>query len=206
MLLYYLTPLWSTLLARWILKQPITPLRWVAIVFALAGMLVILGIDVGVPWPRNFGDWLGLASGLMWAVAAVRLHTDRANHPLEITFGFVGWGFVICLLLPLLPIAGSAALPDMNTLAGTLHWLLPILAVIVLPGALAAMWGARLIDPGIVGILFMTEIIVGTITVAIWAGEPFGMREIAGILLISTAGVIESVWELIKRPRSTRPV
>ena len=31
MLLYYLTPVWSTLLACWILKQPITRLRWFAI-------------------------------------------------------------------------------------------------------------------------------------------------------------------------------
>ena len=28
MLLYYLTPVWSTLLARLFLKEPITPLRW----------------------------------------------------------------------------------------------------------------------------------------------------------------------------------
>ena len=49
------------------------------------------------------------------------------------------------------------------------------------------------VDPGIVGILFMTEIIVGTITVAIWAGEPFGAREIIGVVLISGAGLAESL-------------
>lgn len=199
MLLYYLTPIWSSLLALWVLKQPITLLRWVAIVLAFAGMLIIFGIDVGVPWPRNFGDWLGLASGVMWAVAAVRLHTDRSNHPLEITFGFVGWGFIICLALPLLPSAHAASVPDLSTITETLHWLIPVLAIVVIPGSFAAMWGARLVDPGIVGILFMTEIIVGTITVAIWAGEPFGARELIGILLISVAGLIESVWDLVKR-------
>ncbi len=50
-----------------------------------------------------------------------------------------------------------------------------------------------MLSPGIVGILFMTEISVGSVTAALWAGEPFGGREIAGILLISSAGVAESL-------------
>ena len=203
MMLFYLTPVWSTLLARWILKEPITALRWTAIGLAMTGMLVIFGIDVGVPWPRNFGDWLGLVSGIMWACAAVRLNLDRTNHPLEITFGFFAWGMLFCLALPLLSVAGAAAIPEIDAVILSLPWLMPLLALIVVPGAFAAMWGARLIDPGIVGILFMTEIIIGTITVAIWAGEPFGLREITGVLLICAAGLIESVWDLIKRPSPT---
>jgi hypothetical protein len=39
----------------------------------------------------------------------------------------------------------------------------------------------------------MTEISVGTVTAALWAGEPFGLREITGVLLISIAGLAESV-------------
>ena len=33
---------------------------------------------------------------------------------------------------------------------------------------------------GLVGLLFMTEISVGAITAAIWSGDPFGWREVAG--------------------------
>lgn len=205
MLLFYLTPIWSSLLARWFLGQPITLLRWVAIALAFAGMLVIFGVDIGVPWPRNFGDWLGLASGMMWAAAAVRLNMDRSNHPIEITFGFLFWGLITCLAMSLLPISDPGVLPEASVVVGTLHWLFPIVAIMIVPGAFAAMWGARLIDPGIVGILFMTEIIVGTITVAIWAGEPFGARELIGVLLITCAGAIESLWDVFKRPTPSRP-
>ncbi len=200
MLLFYLTPVWSTLLARMILREPITGLRWLAIAMALAGMLVIFGIDIGVPWPRNFGDWLGLASGVLWAIAAVRLNLDRSNDPIELTFVFFVWATITCVAVVMLPNVGPSSIPALGDIAGTLPWLLPMLALIVVPGAYAAMWGARLVDPGIVGILFMTEIIVGTITVAIWAGEPFGAREVTGITLITTAGLLESVWNAIRRP------
>jgi len=200
MMLFYLTPVWSTLLARWILKEPITALRWFAIALAFAGMLIIFGIDIGVPWPRNFGDWLGLGSGVLWAIAAVRLHLDRTNDPIDLTFSFFVWATIICVAMAFMPLGSPSSIPQAGAVWGTLYWLMPILAFIVVPGAYAAMWGARLVSPGIVGILFMTEVIVGTITVAIWAGEPFGAREIIGITLISAAGLIESVWELFKRP------
>ncbi len=203
MLLFYLTPVWSTLLACWLLKLPITRLRWGAIALAFAGILVIFGIDIGVPWPRNAGDWFGLASGLFWAMAAVRLNLDRDCDPIDITFGFFAWAAIFSAAGLLLPLS-SAPAPAWETLASVMIWLLPLLALIAVPGAYAAMWGARLIDPGIVGILFMGEIVVGTITVAIWAGEPFGAREIIGCALIVAAGMIESVWDVWhgrKRPQ-----
>jgi drug/metabolite transporter (DMT)-like permease len=201
MLLFYLTPVWSTLLARMILGEVITRLRWLAIALALAGMLVILGIDVGVPWPRNIGDWMGLASGMMWAVAAVRLNQDRSCHPVDITFGFFTWGVLISFAAMLAPLPGEMTAPTLSAVTSSLWWLAPAVALVAVPGALAAMWGARLIDPGIVGILMMTEIVAGTMTVALWAGEPFGLREVTGVTLILLAGVLESVWELWKNRR-----
>jgi drug/metabolite transporter (DMT)-like permease len=202
MLLFYLTPIWSSLLARWFLKQPITIMRWFAIALALSGLLIILGIDVGVPWPRNVGDWFGLISGISWAIAAVRLNLDDRNDPMEITFTFFTWGGLLCLALTLVLTGGLADAPAWSTIQPTLIWLLPMVALIILPGSYATMWGARLIDPGIVGILLMTEIITGTVTIAIWAGEPFGWRELTGVLLIAGAGLIESLWEVWRRRRT----
>ena len=49
-------------------------------------------------------------------------------------------------------------------------------------------------NPGVVGILFMTEISVASITAAIWAGEPFGLRELSGVILISLAGLSEFLF------------
>ncbi len=193
MLLFYLTPVWSTLLARIFLKEPVTGARWVAIALGFAGILVIFGVDTGIPWPRNVGDWMGLAAGIVWAVAAVRMRSDSRNHAIEFTTVQFGWATLLAFGVAFLPIAGAGPAPGLDRVAGVLPWLLPVVLLVVIPGTFAAMWGTRLLNPGIVGILFMTEISVGTITAALWAGEPFGMREIVGVLLISGAGLAESL-------------
>ncbi len=205
MLLFYLTPVWSTLLARIFLKEPITGARWVAIALGFAGMLVIFGLDTGIPWPRNAGDWMGLAAGIVWAVAAVRIRSDNRNHAIEFTTVLFGWATLLALGVAFLPIAGAGPVPEIGRIAGVLPWLLPVVLLVVIPGTFAAMWGTRLLNPGIVGILFMTEISVGAVTAALWAGEPFGAREIIGILLISGAGLAESLqapfaWRRTKAP------
>ena len=192
-LLYYLTPVWSTLLARIFLKEPITLGRSIAIALGFAGILVIFGVDTGIPWPRNFGDWMGLASGIVWAMAAVRMRSDSHNRAIEITTVSFGWGALLALGVAFLPLAAAGPVPGVERVAAVLPWLLPVVVVVVIPGTFAALWGTRLLSPGVVGLLFMTEISVGAVTAALWAGEPFGTREIVGILLISGAGLVESL-------------
>ena len=66
MALFYMTPLWSALLGRIVLKQRITVVRAVTMALALAGMLTMFGLGESWPLPRNTGDWMGLAAGLSW--------------------------------------------------------------------------------------------------------------------------------------------
>jgi drug/metabolite transporter (DMT)-like permease len=61
------------------------------------------------------------------------------------------------------------------------------------------MWGTPHLNPGIAGLLFMTEIIVGSSTAAILANEPFGLREITGIVLITLAGLSETIGHSVTR-------
>ncbi len=204
MLLYYMTPVWSTLLARLILKEPITAVRWLAIALGFSGMLVIFGIDVGAPLPRNVGDWMALAGGFCWAIAAVRMRGDTKSSAIEFTSLHFLLGAPVAVLIALLPLAGAHELPDAATAAAVLPWLLPTPVIVVVTGSFAAMWGASRLNPGIVGILFMTEISVGTATAAIWAGEPFGAREIVGVALITAAGLAESALDLLKWWRGRR--
>ena len=194
MALFYMTPLWSALLGRIVLKQRITVVRAVTMALALAGMLTMFGLGESWPLPRNTGDWMGLAAGLSWAVSAVRLRQDHANSALDLTV----WSFLWCALLVTAGagLAEAGAMPDLHTLLAPLPWLVPVALLMVLPCGLASTWGPKHIDPALVGILFMTEITVGGITAALWAGEPFGRRELAGVLLISGAALIDSLWDL----------
>ncbi len=193
-LLVYLTPVWSTLFARAFLGEPITRLRLVSIALGIAGLLVILGVDKGFPLPSNLGDWLALAAGILWGLAAVRLRLDPGNEAEEITFLYFVLGSALALLTCALPDGRTGAVPSTETVLAVLPWLLPVLLLIVIPSSFLAVWGTRLLSPGLVGVLFMTEISVGAGSAALLTDEPFGLREILGVVLISSAGLLEAIW------------
>lgn len=199
MLLFYLTPVWSTLLARAVLGEAITPLRILAMASALVGMLTIFGLGVNFPLPRNAGDWLGLSAGIVWAFAAVRLNQDRHLPSIDMTIVFFQWATIYSLAAALIlaPHGG----PDSGLLLDVLPWLVPVIAIMIVPGTFASLWGPRFLDPGLVGLLFMAEIIVGAISAALLAGEPFGWREVAGIILIASASLMEPIGSFISRDK-----
>ncbi|MFL5259688.1 MAG: DMT family transporter [Hyphomicrobiales bacterium] len=203
MLLFYLTPLWSTLLARLILREPITGLRWLAMAIGIAGMLVIFRVDAGLPFPERLGDWLALMSGVLWAVASVMLRADRGTHTIELfTLNFL-WSAIVALGVVLVIDPEFSTSPPLRVYFDQLPWLLPVIVTVVMSGVYTTMWGAPKLSPGIVGLLFMTEISVGAVTAALWSGDPFGWREAIGIVLITAAGALESLWSLVA-PCETR--
>ena len=198
-LLYYLCPIWGTLLARIFLKESIIPIRILSICLGMAGMLVIFGADVGVPWPKYAGDWISLSSGIIWAIAMVLMRNDESNGAIELTTTYFIWGTITAVIIACLPFSREFSTLEIGSLINSLPWLLPVLLIVVLPGVYAVMWGTPHLNPGIAGLLFMTEIIVGSSTAAILANEPFGLREITGIVLITLAGLTESIGHYFTR-------
>ncbi len=197
--LFYLTPIWSLILARIFLGEPITPPRIVAIILGLTGILVMFRSEGSFSLPNNVGDWLGLASGFIWAVAAVFLRIGGGKVLLETTASYFFYTALAALVMVFMPFAGDLPVPSWQDVLAAIPWLLPVTLTLALGATLAAFWGAPHLNPGVVGILFMTEISAAAITAAIWAGEPFGWRELAGVLLISAAGLSEWIYRPIRR-------
>ena len=195
MLLFYLTPIWSTLLARAVLGEVITPARILAMACAFVGMLTIFGLGASIPLPRNAGDWLGLGSGIVWAVAAVRLNRDRHLPSIEMTGMFFLWAAFFSVAAALAMAPGSD--PDADLVLTTLPWLVPVIVIMIIPGTFASLWGPKFLSPGLVGLLFMSEIVVGAVSAALLSGEPFGWREFIGVLLIAGASLVEPLWSIL---------
>jgi drug/metabolite transporter (DMT)-like permease len=87
----------------------------------------------------------------------------------------------------------------MDSVWDVMPWFLVVALVLVIPAAWAVIWGAPHLNPGVVGLLFMIEVSVGTVTAAIWAGEPFGWREFTAVVLITIAGLTELFTEIGRR-------
>lgn len=198
-LFFYMTPIWSTVLARIVLAEPITMPRWATIGLGVLGLLILVRADTGMNFALNVGDLMGLAGGLIWAAAAVLMRSDGAGDGIDFTLSYFVWGSVAALLLVGVPLDGTGTMPDWETTRGVLMWMVPVALFLVIPPAFAIMWGATILSPGLLALLFMTEISAAAITAAIWAGEPFELRELLGVILISAAGVFEPVLNWSRR-------
>lgn len=190
-LLFYLTPVWGTLLARIFLGEPVTRRRLATIVLGFSGMLVIFGIDTGIPSPRSGGDWMGLAAGFAWAVAMVAFHRQASRPLFErafVQFAFLGPVF---FLVTLIPGEGSAASMAFHLHARSVAWLLAFALLWMLPVVWLTVYGASHVDPGRFAILLMFEIVVGLATATLLTDEPFGARELTGAVCVMGAIAVE---------------
>lgn len=199
-LMFFLTPVWSTLIGRYLMGWHTPPLRVAAIVLGLAGLVVMLGANGDMPIPRGLGEWLALISGLLWSFATtgIRSRSELASGPAAFVFA-IGACAGALLLAPLLapwpegiaqikfgPIIGWAIA------AGGLWWGLFMASL---------MWATARLEPARLGILLMTEVLVGALSAAILAGEHLGALELIGGAMVLCAGVLE-VWPIRRGTRN----
>ncbi|UWR23794.1 DMT family transporter [Sulfitobacter sp. S190] len=188
-LLFFLTPVWSTLIARVVLGRSTPLMRMMAIGVGLAGLTVMLSAQGNLPVPRNLGEWMGLASGLFWAIASTGIRERSELGAPEAAFVFVaGAAIMAAVLAPLLaPLPQSvevmAAIP-VAAVTGVIWWGISM-------GLL--MWATARLDPARTGILLMSEVLVGAASAAVLASEHLSALEMTGGALVLLAGLLE-VW------------
>ena len=198
LILFYMTPIWGFFLARIFLGDLITPVRWISILLGIGGMLTIFGIDAGIPLPDNIGDWIALSAGIFWAIASLMMLTGEES-PIDYALWFFLWNGLAAILVSCIFFAQSdASLPEFTVFAAVLPWMIPLALVLVIPAGFAVIYGPTQLNPGIAGILFMVEIGVGTLTASLLTNEPFGVRELLGVLMITLAALIEPLRDLIQ--------
>jgi len=197
--LFYLTPIWGFILARIFIGDVITRIRWCAVVLGMAGLLVIIGTENGFPWPSRSGDWMALASGVVWAIASLRLLMDKKSDSLNYCISFFLWCSIASGIFASLATSnGHLVAADWSSLREVAIWFLPVAAILLIPGALAVVYSASRLNPGVAGILFMAEICVATIASALLTEETIGLREIFGVALVIMAGVVEPFKDWMK--------
>jgi drug/metabolite transporter (DMT)-like permease len=121
LLLFYLAPLWTVLLARLILGEVLSKAAWLTMALAFAGAMVMLWDPAaGLPLPRGAADWLALSSGMAFALSNVTVRwLDKVPVWDKCVLGWLGVVAVAAAWLffqPAIPpqsagaVAGAAAL------------------------------------------------------------------------------------------------
>lgn len=74
LLLFYLSPIWTVIIARLVLGERLSPAAWGHFGLALIGAVVMLWEPgLGWPWPQSEADWLALSSGVAFAFGNVAI-------------------------------------------------------------------------------------------------------------------------------------
>ena len=190
-LLFYLTPVWSTLAARILFGSRLTLSRLLAIALGLSGMATLLGATDGVPIPRNEGDWMALISGILWAAGTMHSFARPARGVALSVFSFSVGGVISSALVLVIVLQMDLPIAAYGALLPSLPWIILAALIFFVPPNFLILWAAQRLDPGRIGILLTTEVMVGAISAALLSGEPFGTPEFLGTAFIISAGLVE---------------
>lgn len=199
-LLFYLTPVWTTLLLRFVFGQTVHPARYAVIVLALLGLALTLGRGGFVPLPEKLGEWYGLLAGLFWSLASIGMSRHSNLAAVESTFVFILGALLTALILfaisPTVPT--SAVWPPQPVVVG---WALAAALLWWIASMMAVVWATRHLDPARIGMLLMSEVVVGVVSAALFAGEHLAPVQLFGGAILMGAVVLDVVVEWLSGRR-----
>jgi len=187
-LLFYLTPIWSTIIGAIWLQEVIRWQRILAIGLGVAGLFLLVGGNSGVAF--NIGDVLAFLSGIAWAIAAALI---KRNPKITVTGMTLFQYFVVAAVALSVGYAiAPLSAPTARVISDTLPLILAISLGLVLPATLLLFWASRFIFPGRVGLLMMSEVLVAVISASLLLpDERLGAVQWLGAVLIISASIAE---------------
>jgi drug/metabolite transporter (DMT)-like permease len=200
-ILAYTMPFWLLMLAWPILREPVRGLQWGAVIFALAGLISILG-----PWNMHGiqSSLLAVAAGFVWALSSIVVKIMRSRHDIDLLTLIAWQGLFGCI--PLIIVA-------LLTATKPVEWSGTFIAVLLfnVGPANALTWVLWLyilhsLSTGTAGLSSLAVPVVGVVAAWIQLGERPGLLEAIGMGLIVIALAILTAREVgASRSRFSEP-
>lgn len=188
-LLFYLMPLWAVLLARWLLREPLTPLALLRLALALCGAMVVLSPSDAQAWPvpRSLSDWLGVLGGFSFALNNVLLRREAQQSPESRLLAMFAGGLIVSAAVALW--AGPGAGVGNPWLTWT-QWALPCvgLAVLAWLSNQALQYGAARVTANATAVIMVAEVVfAGASAVALGVQALSPALWVGGALILSAS-------------------
>ncbi len=189
-LLFYLMPAWSVLVAWWLLGDKPTPGALLRLLLALAGLATVLH-QPGKPWPlpESLADVLALLGGFSFALTNALLLKLKDTPESSRMLAMFGGGALMASLTALL---GSGSSVVVQTVLWNPAWTGPVLvlALAFLGGNIALQYGAARLAAHTTALVMLSEVVFASLSSVILGASSWDTRTLLGGALILLAAVL----------------
>ena len=198
-LLFYLSPIWSTIIGIIWLNERLTIARVISIIVALIGIIFLLyDFRDQETVILNFGDFSSILSGLFWALGAsiLKKWSKLPIIPLTAIVYFSTTSLSILLAI----IVYKAPIPSLELIGENFSTAFIWSVIVLLPSFCIIFRISQILFPGRVGILMMSEVAVAVISAKILLPEEqMVILQWIGASAILLAGVVEIIFGYSKK-------
>ncbi|NOX93425.1 MAG: DMT family transporter [Gammaproteobacteria bacterium] len=186
LLLFYLSPLWSTLLAWWWLGEKPSRFGLATLAVAMMGALLMLwNPQLGFPWPQDQADWLAISAGIGFSFSNVAVR--RLKHmPTIIKAAVTWWGVVVVAGIWLLLI--QAPMPVVS--GGAWVSALILGGIGIFTASLALIYGVEKMPVHRSAVILLFELVAGAVSSQLLTNEIVTTVEWFGGALIVLAAYL----------------
>ncbi|MGY4532146.1 drug/metabolite transporter (DMT)-like permease [Pseudomonas sp. TE3786] len=184
MLLFYLAPVWAMLGGWLLLGERLTLLRVGALLLAMLGIGLTLGVSRDSFRALGASDWLALSAGLAFAInnLATR-HAEQIPLASKAVVAFLGSATLAWLFCRL----EGSSLPPMDLLM----WAkVALFGVFWLVAMAAAQYGFTHVEASRAAVLTVVELVAAVLSSAWFGDRELGLREWSGGALVLIAALL----------------
>jgi len=192
-LLFYLMPAWSIMIAWWLLSEKPTQRSWLRLLLALTGVAIVLK-KPGTPWPipESMADALALMGGFCFALTNALLRKLHASPEPARMLAMFGGGTVMASLTAVtgVSLGHIAPFPELSGM-----WAPEVLALSVafLLGNLALQYGAARLSAQTTALVMLSEIVFASLSAVYLGHGQLSEQTLWGGGLIVFAALM-SIW------------
>jgi len=182
-LLFYLSPIWTVVLAKWLLHEHISLRSWLLLFVAMMGAMVMLfDPKIGSLWPQGYADYLAISSGMAFAVTNVL--TRKGAEISVAAKTSVAW-FGAALLSFVWLFAAGHAVPQVSYAVFGFALGLGALAMVVM--TIMVLYGVSKLPAHRSAVILLFELVAGAASAQLLTEEVIHLHEWVGGSLILCA-------------------
>lgn len=184
LLLFYLSPIWTVILAFVFLGERPHRYGYLTITVAMLGAVIMLwDSKMGLPLPQSMADWLALSSGMAFSVTNVTVrHIQSVSVRVKTVISWMG----VVMIAGLLILVGEQGLLVESYRVIVAALLLGLIVMVVM--TLAVQYGVTHMPAHRSAIILLFEIVIGAVSAYLLTHERMtGQEWFGGALVVLAA-------------------